>query len=48
MKNFTLIYLWKGTEYRANFPARDAHWAALLGPLQLQAGSYLLRVELAI
>jgi hypothetical protein len=45
MKTYTLVYLFGGKEHRAAFPARSAHWARLLGPLQLQAGAELLRVE---
>lgn len=45
MKNFTITYLWRGQKRTTVFPARSKEWAALLGPLQLMAGSYVISVE---
>lgn len=44
-RDFTITYLFEGSERTAIFPARSLRWAALLGPLQLQKGSEIIKIE---
>lgn len=45
MKQYTITYLFEGTERIAVISARSLHWAKLLGPLQLMAAAVVIRIE---